>query len=357
MVSSTRQLLKDNLTLADFGGDNEAPLSIQQIAIFLRLAITSQAMLPDVRMVTSNANKWQESKINVDNRIMRAASELTRLGDTDRYSPSTGIIELSTVLLRGEVPISDEVLEDQVEREGFGSTVMTMVAEGAGRDIEDLMVNGDNSIFNPETSTADTGKPSSNDTNFATQVGVPTATTGTGSVSDATYFRAMNQNGSAGGWLAQALRGANGNVTNAGGSNDYQDVFANLLAGLPDRYKRDKANMRFYVPDTLEELYRDTLASRGTPLGDAMLQGDRPLTYQAIPIKSVPIMRVTSDDSTYVLLTHRLNLYAGFRRQIKMETWRDPREGGTSFVVSTRVDAKVAHVPATAVAHNVDVSR
>ena len=38
-----------------------------------------------------------------------------------------------------------------------------------------------------------------------------------------------------------------------------------------------------------------------------------------------------------------------------METWHDPREGGISFIVTARVDAKVAHKPATVYAKNVDV--
>lgn len=300
---------------ADFGGPGQAPLTIEQVRTFLRLAITPQVILPDVRTVMANANKWQESKIDFASRVLKPGVEATRLADADRAVPTTGVVEISTVLLRGEVPVSDEVLEDQVEQEGFADTLMAMIAEAVGRDIEELMLNGDTTSGDP-------------------------------------YLALLD------GWIKQATTGAGNNTYDASADGqDYQAIFSKMLSALPDKYKRDKANMRFYVPQRLEEKYRDTLAARGTPLGDMMLQGGTQLMYQEIPIKGVPLQAVTpgTPDRSTILLTHRMNLYAGFRRQVRMEKWRDPREGATSFVVSTRVDAKVAHVPATVVAKNVDV--
>ena len=347
-----RMLEKATMTTGDFTGDASGGiLTIEQIETFLRLAITRQSMLPDVRTVMANANKWQENKINFDSRILRAGTEGTRLVDADRIRGVHGTIEISTTLLRGEVPISDEVMEDQVEREGFGNTIMTMVAEAAGRDVEDLLINGDTSI-------ASAGGGTIGD------IGIGTAAAAAGNVSDRAYYEVLD------GWLKQALSGAGANVINfATMGDDYQSLFTQMVVDMPDRYKRDKANMRFYVSDTLEEKYRDQLAQRGTVLGDKLLEGTQELKYQGIPIKGVPLMRInpgvvdtsadtvgTEGNHSFVLLTHRQNLYAGFRRQIRMETWRDPREGGTSFVVTTRVDAKVAHVPATVLAHNVNVA-
>lgn len=321
---STKELLaKATMTLSDFGGSGEAPLTIEQVATFLRLAITPQDMLPTVRTVQSNSNKWQESKVLMDSRIMRPGTEFTRLTGTDLVKPTTGIVEISTSLIRGEVPISDEVMEDQVERAGFGDTIMAMIAEGSGRDIEELMIQGD---------TDDS------------QIGHGEAA--------GAYLRLID------GWLKRALADTGNNVTDAtSDGQDYQTIFNKLITSLPDRYKRDIANMRLYVPRRLEEKYRDSLAARGTPLGDQMLEGTKPLQYQGYQIKGVanfPIAAGTPDTS-FILLTNRLNLYAGFRRMIKIEPFRDPREGGTSFVVTARVDAQIAQVAATAVAKTVDV--
>jgi len=314
-ISNADLLRKANLTTANFGGAGEAPLSISQVEQFLELMSADQAMLSDVRTVTSDSSKWQESIIDFSSRVMRPGTELTRLATTDRVTPSTGIVEISTVLIRGEVPISDEVMEDNVARQGFEGSVQRTVASRAGFDVEDLMVNGD-------TASGDT------------------------------YLALLD------GWLKQA-QGGSGHTTDATSlGQDYQTIFRTLLTSLPDRHKRNiETDGRYYVPKRLEEKYRDILSSRGTPLGDLTLSGTNELRYQGILIKGVPSMAIVAGtpDKSNILLTNRNNLYAGYRRRMTFESFRDPREGGTSFVLTARVDAKIAVPDATAVATNVDV--
>lgn len=307
-------LRKATLQTPDFDGVGEAPLTIQQVQEFLRIAILPQDMLPGVRTVTSNAALWQESKLDFAARILRPGTEGERLISGERVKPTTGIVEIVTVLVRGEVPVTDEVMEDQVERAGFSDTITTMVAEGAGRDIEELMIQGD-------TNSGDA------------------------------YLALTN------GWLVLA-QGAGGNVVSVAASGqDYQSIFNEMLVNQPDRFKRNKQDQRFYVPKRLEEKYRDILAARGTPLGDLMLEGGRTLRYQEIEITGVSQFPITSanPDTAQILLTNRKNLYAGFRRNIRMETFRDPREGQTSFILTARVDPEIAVVESTVIATNVDV--
>jgi len=305
---------KANLMLSDFGGSGEAPLTLAQAREFFRIALKPQVMASDVRIVDSPAAKWQQSKIDFSQRILRPGTEFARLSTNDRYKPATGILEISTVLVRGEVPISDEVYEDQVEGANFGDTVFQQIAEAVGRDLEELWVAGD------------TG---SNDA----------------------YLAQLD------GWLKQA-QGTGGNVYDASADGqDYQAIFRRLLTSMDPQFKFDKPNMRFYVPFILEEKYRDAVSSRGTTLGDLTLEGDRTLKYQGIVIKGVPMFPVTagSPDTGHILLTHRHNLIGAYRRRVRIEQFRDPREGGVSFVVSARVDCKIQHVPATAIATNVSI--
>ncbi len=316
MTISVEELLrKATLVTGDFDGPGEAPLTIEQVDQFVRLAVNPQVMLPDVRTVRSNSAKWQESTLDFSGaRIMKPGTEATELPAGDRVKPTTGIVEISTVLIRGQVPVSDEVMEDQVERAGFADTLTATIAEATGRDVEELMIMGD-----------------------------------TGSGDD---YLALQH-----GWIKLA-QGAGGNVYVASGdAQDYQTIFRQLLTQLPDRYKRDIPNMRYYVPMRLEEKYRDILASRGTALGDLILTGTGELRYQGILIKGVPLIAITAGtpDTSYILLSHRQNLYAGWRRQITLETDRLPREGHTNFVVSARVNSQIGHVPATAIATTVDV--
>lgn len=325
MLSNAELLAKvaTGLQLADFGGTN-APLTVEQVQQFLRLAMTPQVMLPEVRTVMSNSNKWEESKLDFGTRIMKPGNEGERLDTGDRVKPTTGFVTISTVLIRAEVPVTDEVMEDQVERAGFADTLITMIAEGCGRDIEELMIKGDT------------------DDSFVHHDELP-----------GSYLRLCD------GWLKRAgTIASGGHVFDAVGlGQDYQEFFKQLLVVIPARFKGDTANLRYWVPVPLVEKYRDMLAARGTPLGDLTLQGTSELRYQGILIKGVPNFPVLagSPDTSFILLGHRLNFYAGYRRMIKMETFRDPREGMTSFCVTARVDAQLAVPEATAIAKNVSV--
>lgn len=307
-------LRKATLTTDDFGGANEAPLSIEQVSEFIRLLSADQTFLSDVRRVTSNAAKWTESIIDFGGRITKPGTQGTRLADQDRAKVGTGNVEISTVLLRAEVPVSDEALEDQVSQAGFANALEALIADQFGYDVEELLLTGD-----------------------------------TGS-SDA-YLAQLD------GWLAQANSAKGHAIDASADGQDYQTIFKKLLQSIPNRHKRGlTTDGRFYVPIVLEEQYRDILSARGTPLGDLTLTGTSELRYQGILIKGAASMPVDGTDKTSILLANRNNLYAGFRRAITMETFRDPREGATSFIVTARVDAKIAIPDATAIAFDVDVS-
>lgn len=308
-------LQKATLTTTDFGGAGEAPLSIEQAKQFIELMSNENVMLDDVRTVTSMASKWQESGIDFASRIARPGVEATRLADADRVKPSTFPVEISTVLIRGEVPVGDEAMEDTAADDLEGALERT-IASRFGFDVEDLMVNGD---------------------------------TGSGDA----YLALAN------GWLKTAQSGAGANAVDASGlGQDYNAIFARLLSMIPDRFRRNlETDGRFYVPTRMESAYRAQLSDRGTPLGDAMLQGKEPLRYQGIQIVGVPAFAVTAGtpDTSKILLSNKNNLYAGFRRRITFETFRDPREGATSFIITARVAPAIAVVSSTAIAYNVDV--
>lgn len=321
MTYSVDELLeKATLTTADFSPTNAtaAPLSVEQATSFISLFAASQAFLPDVRTVMSNSSKWSEALLDFGGRITKPGVEATRLVNADRVKPTTGVIDISTVLLRAEVPVSDEAMEDNIARQGFANDLETLIADQFGFDIEELMVNGDTAVVGTDP-----------------------------------FLGLLD------GWLKQA-QGTAGNVLDAGGSSrdDYQTIFATLLGSIPNRFKRNLAgDWRFYVPVVLEELYRDKLAARNTSLGDISLTNAGAITYQGIPLKTAASLGVdeTANTST-ILLANRNNLIAGYRRNITIESFRDPREGSTSFIVTARVDAKIGLPQATAVATDVGVA-
>jgi HK97 family phage major capsid protein len=335
-----RNVAKAALTTTNDGsGQYGAILTIEQVRDFLSIAITPQVMLRDVRTVTSNAAKWEESKIDFARTILRPANEATRLSWADRMSPDTGKVEISTELFRGEVPLSDEIFEDNVELDGLADTFMTNIAEAVGRDIEDVMLSSDRGNSHVR---GDVNKTAS-------------------------LYRQFN------GWIALARSGISGSDKSANNADrtdgqlldatnhgtDYDDMFKRMMQLLENRFKRSLEDFRFYVHTNVCEALRDQRAERGTAAGDMYLEGMRELRYQNIPIIGVPLMPTVSDadgtDTAYCLLSRRDNLYAGFRRYVKLETWRDPREGATSYIVTTRFAPAIAVPEAVVIAKNVNV--
>lgn len=296
-----------------FGGVGEAPLGLEQATQFIELMTAEQAMLPDVRTVMSAAPKWQESIIDFAGRIAKPGTQGSRLVSGDRSAPTTGIVELNTVLIRAEVPVTDEVLEDNVAGPALQGSIERLIADRFGYDLEDLFINGDTGSGDP-------------------------------------YLALLD------GWLKQALDGGNPVDATALGQ-DYQTIFRQLINALPDRHKRRlEVDGRFYVPKRVETLYRDALANRETPMGDMQLTGAGELRYQGIGIKGVPNIAIDGSNKSHIMLAHRQNLYAGYQRMMRFETYRDAREGATSFVITARADAKVAVTEAVSIAHDVDCS-
>jgi len=317
MLSTEELLRKAILTVGDgtngdFGGPGQAALSIEQVTQFIELMAAEQVMLGQARRVTSNAAKWNESIIDFSSRIARPGVEANRLGYTDRAEPTTGLVEISTSLIRGEVPVSDEVFEDNIAGQSLVNTLERLIADRFGFDLEELFINGD-------TTSSDT------------------------------YLGMFD------GWMKLAQDGGNA-VDGSAYGQDYQEIFRVMLESMPIRFQRNlRANGAFYIPFLTEIKYRDILAARGTPLGDLMLTGQNELRYQGVQIVGVPAFPVVNNTGKF-LLANTQNLYAGFHRAMRFETYRDPREGVTSFIITARVGAAVAVPEATVVAYDVDVS-
>ena len=290
-------------------------LSPQQAREFLRVLIDESILLKEANNQTSLSPKFEVPRISFGNRILRSGVEATRLADGDRVKPTTGLVTLSTNLFKGEVPVSDEMFEDNIERDALADTIMVMLAEAVGRDIEEFVIK------------SDTARTSADGADFP--------------VLD--QFDGMVKQLQTGLPASQKLDAVN--------YTSYDTLFGNMLAALPARYRRDATALRFYVPVKHGDGYQGHLSQRGTPLGDTnVIENLRTkLAFRGVPVVPVPLMTGISSIAgaeinydNFAILTHPLNLYVGWHRRIRVERWRDPREGATSFLPSLRVDAKYA---------------
>lgn len=289
-------------------------LSPAQAQVFLRDAIEATEILQRGDVFDSGAPLFEVPKISFATRIMRAGTQGSRLADADRVEPDTGLVTLTTQLFKGEVPVTDEVFEDNVERNGLADTLMGMISEAVGRDLEQIAIQS---------------KDADADATFGLQDGI----------------------------VQQLIVSATANELDLNASTTMRQVFAQLIDGLPSRYRRNWSQYKLYVSPNKADAYAEELADRGTALGDSNITDKQNLRYRSIEVVEVPLLTGTQDAVNYdnfVILSVPSNLKVGFHRRVRVEKYRDPREGLTSFLPSVRFDYKWAQDSAVVIGTNVD---
>jgi len=200
--------------------------------------------------------------------------------------------------VKAEVHLSDEVLEDNIERGELRQTILEMIAEAAGRDMEEVIINGDTASADPFLATLD-------------------------------------------GLLKQATS----HIVDAGGVALSKNFLRDLLKSLPNEYLRDKKQMAFLTSVDAELDYRNSLADRATVGGDRFIEEDTPALYSGVPVKPVPLFPENlgqGANRTVALLCNPKNVHVGIWRQIRLESFRDVSAGVLRVVATMRFDAKFA---------------
>lgn len=301
-------LEKADLALADLtaGGGLLKPVQAQK---FMRLLVKQSVLMQLATVVPMASPKQQIAKIRFGDRILRPGQEGTALGAADRSRPELSEVELDAKLYKAEVRLSDEVLEDSIERGELRQTIMEMMAEAIARDMEEVAINGNTT---------------SPDSFLATMDGI--------------------------------RRQATSNVVDAAGAHLTKDLLRDLLRTLPSEYLRDKKAMRFLTSVDADLGYRNSLAERATAAGDRLLEDDSPVLYSGVPVQPVPLFPENlgaGADRTEVLLCNPKNIHVGIWRQIRLEAERDISEGTLKIVSTLRFDVKFAEEPGVAKAINV----
>jgi HK97 family phage major capsid protein len=301
-------LEKADLALSDLtaGGGILKPA---QALKFMRLLIKKSVLMQLVTVVPMGSPKQEVSQIKFGKRILRPGQEATALAPADRSKPDLSKVELDAKLVKGEVRLSDETLEDSIERGELRQTIMELIAEAVARDIEELVIKGDTTSTDP--------------------------------------FLAL---------MDGLIKQATSHVVDVAGGPISKNVLADLLKTLPSEYLVDKKAMAFLTSVDADLNYRNLLAERATVVGDKFLEQDAPVLYSGVPLLPVPLFPEdlgATSNQTAVLLTNPKNIFVGIWRQIRIETQREISEGTLKIVVTMRFDTKYAEEPGVAKAINV----
>jgi hypothetical protein len=309
--TSNRTLLeKADLAIADLtaGGGILLPAQAKK---FMRLLIKQSALMQMATVVPMPAPKYQVSKIRFGSHILRPGQEGVALTQAERAKPDLSFLELDAQLFKAEVQLSDEVLEDNIERGELRQTILEMIAEAAGRDMEELVINGDTTSADP--------------------------------------FLAV---------LDGVLRQSVSHVVDVAGGQLTKNILRDLLKSLPNEYLRDKKAMSFLSSVDADLEYRNTLAERATVGGDKFLEDDTPVLYSGVPVKPIPLFPDNlgpANNQTVTLLCNPKNIHVGIWRQIRIESFRDVSAGVLRIVATLRFDVKYADELATAKAVNIQL--
>ena len=225
-----------------------------------------------------------------------------------------GKSELTAHKLRAKTFIDDDDLEDNIEQEAFQSTLLSMMGDKIGEDLEAIAVYGDTEL----------------------------------DYTDQPLYHTYD------GWIKQSTKTLKSSEKASGNAVDFnvhentiEALFDSIIRNVPARIRQSKLMPRFaiYVPYEVEDAYRNLLKSRNTQLGDQMQTGDAPLMYKKYPIKYAPIL---DDEEAREILNYAPvvggtpDLWKwGVYKDVKMEPKRLAELERTEFYFRTRCDVSL----------------
>ncbi len=299
MATDNRTLLqKADLAIADL--TSGGVLQPQQTDSFFRIMIKKAVLMNLITVTPMRGPQERRDKTRFGSRVLKPGSESTALPVGYRSKPDLSYVQLNAHLVKAEARISDEVLEDQIERGSFQQTIIEMLAGAVARDIDYLISQGDTTSSDSLLAVLD-------------------------------------------GFIKQATT----NGVNAGGAKLQKSVLRDMLKTMPDEFVDE--NLMFFTNRQAKVDYKDSLGDRATTGGDSWLTTGADATYSDYKITSIPEFPNalgTGVNETRVLLTDPKNMLLGLLREVKVKTGEDISAGQMIVVVSMRLDAKYMHEPA-----------
>ena len=293
-MNSNRQLIKDTITSGDTitGANKGGRLTPEQANKFITYMVDNTEFLKDIKVERMNAPEKQLDFYQIASRIIRKATE--GVSPSELAGITTSRKELRSVKVRLSADITSEFSEDNIEGQSAKDRIARDLAQQFSNDLADLMLNGD------------------------------TAATGT----DADFLTIGD------GIIKQAKTSTDTHKFDLKNKTDYKGViFPGMLALMPDKFKNNKEDLRFYCSSSVADAYTLSIADRITVLGDNTIK-----TGQLINFLGIKIFPVSYMPSDVIVLTNKNNLVTGIQRQMKVYSQFNQRKDQTEYTMYMRVD-------------------
>lgn len=304
----------------------KALLNEEQFAQFMRAATINQTILNDASFRRMNSTSQVVSSTKITGRVLQNGYKSAGVTQ-DNLTPATigfGNAELNATKLKALTSILDDDKEDNIEREQFEQTLLTMMGEAVGIDLEAVCVFGD-------TTYKSSGNPDP-------------------------LFSCID------GWLTSATTTLKSDGAKGSGTKDFDltdgitAMFDEMLYAMPAAYRQANLmkDLVYYVPFEVQEAYREFLIDRETGLGDSSLLNAEELQYKGIPVKYAPVLDAADGRTVHgnvaSILTVPEFLWYGVYKDISVEPKRIVEEENTEYYYRFRGDATVQFADSVIVA-------
>jgi len=298
----------------------KALLNEEQFNQFIHAATINQTILNDASFKRMNSMSQVVSSTKITGRVLQNGYKSTNVTQDSLTEADVdfGKAELVATKLKAKTSILDDDKEDNIEREAFEQTLLSMMGEAVGIDLEAVAVFGDTSYTS--------GSPAAADPLFSTIDGW--LKSGTVIKSDL----------------------ANDSTDDNDGDFDLQTqgvtgMFDKMIYTMPAAYRQANLmkDLVFYVPFEVQEGYRNYLMDRETGLGDSSLLNADQLRYKGIPVKYAPVLDATDGRTVHgnvpSILTVPEFLWYGVYKDISVEPKRIVEAENTEYYYRIRCDA------------------
>ena len=302
--------MKGGIVDVDTLGD--AVLQPTKLTRFIRKMQEATVILPEARYFPMTSQIHEIDRISFTGRVLDSGSDASGdhkdLSTSDYAKPVTATNTLTVHEFQAIVSLRDKALRRNIEKDNFEQTLIDLLGEAVGRDMEEFALFADK---------------------------------------DFTYGQDHVLSKS-NGWIKQSANAIYG----VGGSKDFdpagetypENMFNAMLEGMPKEYLSNISSWRYWVNWEMENAYRDLLKKRGTALGDTIYTTGGKLVYKGIPIERVPVIeraQATGEGGPgdVAILGYPNNHIWGVFHKVTIEREREAKKRQTDFILTLEVDA------------------
>lgn len=255
---TNEELLQKAITAVETLAAN-GKLNPAQADKFIDYVVDESVMENNVRVARFTNEQLDIDKMDIGGRVVFPATEYQ--APEYRSGVSTTKISLTPKEVIAAFDISDSFKELNIQGDSIEDSIIKMFAKGWRNDTETMALKAD--VLGPS----------------AVQSDIYTGTSDILHIKDP--LLAMFD-----GWFRLA---DGSHLVDADDANIGLSIFGQALRAMPQKFRRNKKDLRFFMSSDLHQIYIEKVATRQTPKGDQAAEGQTQTPF-GVPIVEVPLV-------------------------------------------------------------------